>query len=99
MINAQDILQSKLKETAAAKIIWLLQAGRISCIFFVFVYKPNVIEPCAPGVAAHHEHPGLPHQLDQSAPVLGSHLISIIMVMVIMKTMMMRKMRMMSWWF
>ena len=47
----------------------------------IFVNKPNVIEPGAPGVAAHHEHPGLPHQLDESTPVLCTHLVSVIMVM------------------
>ena len=58
---------------------------------FVFVYEPNVIEPCAPGVAAHHEHPGLPHQLHESAPVLCSHLVNVIMGMGTMKTIVMRK--------
>ena len=70
---------------------------------FVFVYEPNVIEPCAPGVSTDDEHPGLSHQLDQSAPVLGSHLIVIIiiiviMVMVVMKTIIMVMMMMMMKW-
>ena len=57
----------------------------------VIVNKPNVIEPCTPGVAAHHEHPGLTHQLHESTPVLCTHLVSVVMVMGMVKTIMMRK--------
>ena len=65
-------------------------------IVVIFAHKPNVIEPCASRVAADHEHPGLPHQLHQSAPVLGSNLVIIIMVKVVRSTVMMRKRRMVS---
>ena len=61
----------------------------------VIVNKPNVIEPCTPGVAAHHEHPGLTHQLHESTPVLCTHLVSVVMVMGMVKTIMMRKRGMM----
>ena len=74
----------------------LIHRAPKNLIVFIFAHKPNVIEPCAPGVAADHEHPGLSHQLHQSAPVLGSNLVIIIMVKVVRITMMMRKRRMAS---
>ena len=74
----------------------LIHRAPKNLIVFIFAHKPNVIEPCAPGVAADHEHPGLPHQLDQSAPMLGSNLVIIIMVKVVRITIMMRMRRMVS---